>query len=354
MTADPEYLEQAASSDVYYCRLPLSRIEVHPIGQWAEDYSSYTISDEILGEVESTDAEEPFRIFDVYPEGIPVNCLVFYLEDGSCGTFSLGFNGSGEEHSWNNIIYKNDVSMGASRAEEIEEGARSWILDQYRELANHSDDGEARQDTLRQRLLDGSLPSFGEKTEDYDGSPMYYTSECHFGEICFGTISDFGIARVDINHDGTEELVVGESHTDDTSKEGPTILLAAYSVKGGEIQTIFQGFSRSSYSLTEDGAILHRGSNGAANYEICKYNLTEDADGVLSLEETEAVVVNGSEYPEELFFYFPEGRGISGYDDYGVRQYSFESAVQTDEENGREYYDRIADQAIHIDLDEFD
>ena len=121
MTADADYLEQAKSSDVYYCVESLNRIEVHPIEQWAKDYSSYTISEEVFGRVESTEAMEPFRIFDVYPEGIPANCLVFWLQDGSCGTFSLGYNGSGEEHTWDNPIYKNYASMIETREKELEE-----------------------------------------------------------------------------------------------------------------------------------------------------------------------------------------------------------------------------------------
>ncbi len=120
MTADSEYLEQAQSSEVYYCEVPLDRIEVHPIRQWAADYSSYTFSEKILGVVKSTGIKEPFRIYDVFPEGIPTNCVVFYTEDGTCGTFSLGYNGSGEEQSWDNAVYRNYESMEASR--EAEQG----------------------------------------------------------------------------------------------------------------------------------------------------------------------------------------------------------------------------------------
>lgn len=113
MSADPEYLQTAISSEVYFCTRPLEKIEVHPILEWAQDYSSFTFSDEILGTVSSLQAEEPFRICDPYPEGIPVNCLVFYLEDGRCGTFALGYNGSGEEQSREYDIYEDYASMKA-------------------------------------------------------------------------------------------------------------------------------------------------------------------------------------------------------------------------------------------------
>lgn len=353
MIADPEYLEQAPSSDVFYCEAALSKIEVHPIEKWAENYSSYTISDEVLAAVESTAAEEPFRIYDVYPEGIPVNCLVFYLEDGSCGTFSLGYNGSGDEHVWDNPIYKNYASMNASRAKELEEGAVAWILDLYRELAEKYENGESLRDYIHQRLLDGRIPSFGDISPGYDGEPMYYSSESHFVEICGGTISYIGVARIDINHDGSDELIMG-GYPEEDSSDRPTILYAAYSVKGGEINTIFQGWGRSYYFLAEDGSIIHGGSGGAANYEILKYDLTGNVDEGFSLKETETVVVDGFTYPDEPYFYYPKGREIVGYTDDGVPEYSFDNVIQLDEEAGRPYFDNIVDQEIHIDLERID
>lgn len=351
MTADADYLEQAISSDVYYCAEPLNRIEVHPIKQWAKDYSSFTISEEVLGTVESTDAEEPFRIFDIYPEGIPINCIVFYLEDGTCGTFSLGYNGSGKEHTWNNVIYNNYTSMDKARAKDLEEGAANWILDLYRDLAqNHHE-----QDYLKNGLLDGSIPSFGVQSLDYSGEPMYYSSESHFAEVCNGaSISGIGTARIDLDNDGTDELIIGDYDTDDQTSDSSTILYAAYSVKNGEIRTIFQGWTRSYYFLAEDGSIIHGGSGGAMRYGVEKYSLAEDGEGNLSLKKIEAVDVDGDTYPDEPYFYYPEGRDIVGYDDYGVPEYSFNNVMQMDEETGRQYYDRIFDERIHIDLDEFD
>ena len=121
LTADPVYLQTALSSEVYRCEKSLEKIEVHPIVEWAEDFSSFTLSEEILGTVEAVEAEEAFRIYDLYPEGIPVNCLVFYLEDGTCGTFALGYNGSGEEQTWECPVYQNYESMTLSREAEVKE-----------------------------------------------------------------------------------------------------------------------------------------------------------------------------------------------------------------------------------------
>ena len=125
LTADPAYLQTAVSSEVYFCEMPLEKIEVHPIEEWAEDFFSYTVSDEVLGTVEPVEAEEAFRIYDLYPEGIPTNCLVFWLKDGSCGTFDLGYNGSGEEQVWECPLYKNYESMKQSREAEVKEGSEA-------------------------------------------------------------------------------------------------------------------------------------------------------------------------------------------------------------------------------------
>ena len=125
LTADPVYLQTASSSEVYFCEKALAGIEVHPIVEWAQDYSSFTLSEEILGILEPVEAEEAFRIYDLYPEGIPINCLVFYLEDGTCGTFALGYNGSGEEQTWECPVYKNYDSMALSREAEVREGAEA-------------------------------------------------------------------------------------------------------------------------------------------------------------------------------------------------------------------------------------
>ena len=125
LTADPAYLQTALSSEVYYCEMPLEKIEVHPIEEWSEDFFSYTVSDEILGTVEPVEAEEAFRIYDLYPEGIPVNCLVFWMQDGKCGTFDLGYNGSGEEQVWDCPLYKDYETMKQSREAEVKEGSET-------------------------------------------------------------------------------------------------------------------------------------------------------------------------------------------------------------------------------------
>ena len=354
MIADPDYLEQAHSSDVYYCVEPLDRIEVHPIEQWAEDFSSYTISEEVLGTVESTEAEEPFRIFDVYPEGIPINCVVFYLEDGTCGSFSLGYNGSGKKHVWSNALYKNFASMEASHEKDLEEGAVNWVLDLYRDLVNKKKNGESVRDYVHQQLLNGWIPSFGELSTNYDGEPMYYSSESHFVEVCGGAVSNIGMARIDLDKDGTDELIIGSYIEEDELRGYPTTLYAAYSVKGGKIQTIFQGWTRSFYHLADDGSIIHGGSNGALDYSILKYDLIEDDEGRLLLKETESVIVDGFTNPEKPYFYYPEGREVVGFSEDTGPIYSYEKVEQMDEETGRKIFNRIADEEIHVDLERID
>ena len=356
MIADPNYLENAKSSDVYYCKEPLDRIEVHPIDQWAQDFSSYTVSVEVLGKVESTEADEPFRIFDVYPEGIPNNCVVFYLEDGSCGSFSLGYNGSGEEHVWDNAVYKNFASMEASREKDLEEGAANAILLEYEDIIKEYADGAwANKDDhvlqFHAQLNGSSIPQFGKEYSDDNGISFCEDTESHFQEIYQHSWKSLGIARIDLNDDGTKELIVGYDFTIENENDQPTQLIAAYDVKGGIIRTIFQGWSRSLYYLTSDGYIIHESDSGYMDYRIIKYALAEDEDGVLSFQEVESVVVDGNKDSEKPFFYYPDERVIVGYDEYDLPIYTSENMVQMDEKNGKEYYNRILDEAIHVDLD---
>jgi len=348
LKTEPTLSGQVDSYDVFRCGQPLNRVEVRPIQQWAADYTSYTVSDEVLGSIKSLGAEEAFRIYDLFPEGLPANCAVFYLEDGSCGTFSLGFNGSGEEHSVEYGIYKNFPSMNAALSRKAEEGAVKAILDEYRDISEkYRSEGLSDLDEI---IRNGVIPPFGHESTNYDGTPYFYASECHFGEICGGTWENTGIARKDLNGDGTDELLVGFFREEEQKDDGPTTLYAAYSVKRGEIQTLFHGWSRSVYYLAQDGSIIHTGSSGAANYMIVNYELVENEKGVLALKEKETLVSDGFENPEKPFTWYPDGRELVGYDENDVPEYSAEKEVQMDEETGREYYQKIFDRAGKVDL----
>lgn len=354
---DTDIIGQELSPDIYSCNMPLSRIELHPILQWAKDYSSYTISDEVLGVIENTGEEEPFRIYDTFPDGFPMNCVLFYLEDGTCGTFSLGYTESGEEYTWENRIYNNLASLNAALAKQIEEGAVSAILNEYESIIHKYSNGGWGEDEghkhFHQEMQYSVIPQFGKVYYDEDNVPFCSETESHFLEIIEYAWKDLGIAYLDLNGDSTDELVIGYDTPEEEINQ-PTQLIAAYSVKNGNIQTLFHGWSRSSYYLTEDAFIIHPGSSGYMDFSIIKYKVSEDDTGALSLKEIESVVVDGNKNPERPYSYYHEERQIAGYDEYGSPIYSSENALQMDKETGDKYYNRLSDEEIHIDLKHFD
>ena len=255
-----------------------------------------------------------------------------------------------EESVGNNTSQKN-MSMNDAGEKELEEEAVSRLLQLYKDLSKVN--YENFEKNLNQGLLSGAIPSFGELSAGSDGGPEYYDSIDHFYEVCRGTLSNFGYARFDINRDGTEELIIGYCPEDSSSFDA-TELYAAYSVKGGEIRTIFQGWSRSFYWLTEDGSIMMHGDSGYMDYVYIKYDLIEEADGEFSLKEKEALVVEGTAYPDEPYFYYPSGRVVVGLNEYGFPEYSNDDVVQMNEEYGRKFYDNFHSGLLRIDLERFD
>ena len=225
-------------------------------------------------------------------------------------------------------------------------------MNEYREIAGSYRDPDQPSVDLDEKVRTGKIPPFGREYTYEDSLPHFYASESHFIEVCGDMWEDIGIARIDLNNDGTDELLIGHKASEYSTEDEPTPLFAAYDIKEGRIRTIFHGWSRSAYYLAEDGSIIHTGSNGASNYEIIKYHLAQDEVGEPLLEETEALAADGMSDPENPYTWFPEGREIQGYDDYNLPVYSFAQSEQMDEEKGSEAYSRIYEQAIYLALDE--
>jgi len=227
--------------------------------------------------------------------------------------------------------------------EELEEEAVNRILNIYKDIRKVLTEGDWDQyrSILSQRLLNESIFSY----EDFFSYQILYSrhldAEAHFIEVCGGDVP-IGVARIDLNKDGAEELIIGiyESSFDD--------LYAAYSVKGGEIQPIFLGRGRCWYSLAEDGSIINYGSAGAFNNEIGKYTLVEDSEGKFSLEEKEVLIFDKTGYPDAPYFYYPEGSEVLEYYDYGSQKSIYKNAIQMDEEKGEAIFQRILSEKINV------
>lgn len=68
-----------------------------------------------------------------------------------------------------------------------------------------------------------------------------------------------GYTLMDLDNDGTEELLFGDLHPDLTG----TPLYDLYTIRQGEIVHVFDGWDRNRYYLTDDGGFLNQGSSSA-------------------------------------------------------------------------------------------
>ena len=71
-----------------------------------------------------------------------------------------------------------------------------------------------------------------------------------------------GYTTMDLDNDGTEELLFGDMHSDSIG----TPLYDLYTIVHGELVHVFDGWDRSRYYLTDDGGFIHQGSNSAFFY----------------------------------------------------------------------------------------
>lgn len=70
-----------------------------------------------------------------------------------------------------------------------------------------------------------------------------------------------GYTVMDIDGDGTDELLFGEMHADLTG----TPIYDLYTIENNELVHIFDGWDRNRYYLTTDGGFMRQGSNSAFN-----------------------------------------------------------------------------------------
>lgn len=74
-----------------------------------------------------------------------------------------------------------------------------------------------------------------------------------------------GYTLLDVNHDGTEELVIGI--------RGDSTILNLYTLSGGEPVLVFEGFARNAYSVIGGGQFGFHGSSSAASSAFGTYVL---------------------------------------------------------------------------------
>ena len=233
----------------------------------------------------------------------------------------------------------------------LEEEAVNRILNMYKDLRKDildiGWDSDQYRTVLRQHLLDESIFSYEEISSEEDLTiSKDLDADSHFMEVCGGD-KEIGISRIDLNKDGSEELLITSPY------ESSFDVYAAYSVKGGEIRPIFLGYGRNRYSLAEDGSIINDGSSGAFNSEIWKYTLAEDPEGNFSLEEKEVLIYDEFYYPDAPYFYYPEGNEVIEYYDSWSQKNIYENAIRMDKEKGEALFQRILSERIDIEMEKF-
>ena len=112
------------------------------------------------------------------------------------------------------------------------------------------------------------------------------------------TLSDAGYAMLDLNEDGSDELVITTAGSDGS-------VMDLYTSANGEIVHLFSGWERGEFMLYEGGIIGFVGSSGALNTYYCYYMLEDD-----SLVLSEAVVYDEELDEENPWFYSTLGTQV--------------------------------------------
>ena len=148
------------------------------------------------------------------------------------------------------------------------------------ELETPSDMPDAYKDVLdeiRTVMETGEVP--GE--ED-----VYPTRLCGLFEICQSSDKEYldshiGYALIDLDEDGSDELVIGcladEDRADPDSPIGRAgyQILDIYTLDGDSAELVIDAWGRNSWFITNDNKLVNWGSSGAAFVEFKVYDLSE-------------------------------------------------------------------------------
>jgi len=85
-------------------------------------------------------------------------------------------------------------------------------------------------------------------------------------------LSTIGYAFVDIDNNGTEELIVAQSFGNDW----PCDILNIYTISDNKVVMLAEGWSRNRYYLLNDGTVYNEGSNGADDSSFISYKIADD------------------------------------------------------------------------------
>ena len=114
---------------------------------------------------------------------------------------------------------------------------------------------------------------------DYD-----YLEELGVSSVFNYRSKDMGYRLIDIDNNGTEELVLGENG----SEEYPSAIYDVYTMKDGKMIHVLNGWERNRFYLCENGMLANEGSSGASNSVRYYYSYTGEG-----IEFSEAMKYDG-------------------------------------------------------------
>ena len=129
------------------------------------------------------------------------------------------------------------------------------------------------------------------QAQAYDYERTLFTSAYFFSDMTWQTP---GYLLMDLDGNGTDELLFGENHDDGWNG----IIYNIYTISDGALVHVADGWERNRYYLCENGYIANESSGGASESVYCYYTYEGTA-----LTLVEAIVYDASSDPENPWFY---------------------------------------------------
>ena len=136
----------------------------------------------------------------------------------------------------------------------------------------------------------------------HNGFYYDYLEELGVSSVFNYRSKDMGYRLIDIDNNGTEELVLGANG----SEEYPSVIYDVYTMKDGKMLHVLNGWERNRFYLCENGMFANEGSSGAANstWNYYRYNGKK-------IEFVEAIKLD-SEFDDCLYYFNEDYYGMEG------------------------------------------
>lgn len=161
-------------------------------------------------------------------------------------------------------------------------------------------------EVLYAEILDMFYDNIQSGWSEYDGSlysenysyiiPRYYPESSYIDKI--------GYAFIDLNEDGTDELLIGvDGELEESISGTKNLIYDLYTCIDGKVIHIFASEERMYYQLCDDNTIYFTGSGGALTSEFTHYQIGDD---VQRMEIIESIRTDPDENWENTYWYYSD------------------------------------------------